>query len=143
MSKRKRRTRAEMQEARENTENNIKLKDKVEKGVIDTEELLLSSLPKLKEKEFVYVDRPVQVIKEVRILKDKQGTELSVTDIIKQELDLVQLWEYKQIPVNEFSVKDLSNLGKDGWKFAFELSPGISPAIKVMTLIFQRPKIDG
>lgn len=143
MTKRKRRTRAEMQEVREAVEHNNKIKDKVEKGVIDTEELLLSSLPKLKEKEFVYVDRPVQVIKEVRILKDKQGTELSVTDIIKQELDLVQLWEYKQIPVNEFSVKDLSNLGKDGWKFAFELSPGVSPAFKVMTLVFQRAKIDG
>ena len=103
--------------------------------------MLISSLPPQREKEFVYINKEVPVVKEVRIIKDKQGTELSVTDIVRQELDLVSIWEYKQIPINEFSVKDLSHLGKDGWKFAFELSPAISQAIKVTTLVFQRPKI--
>ena len=141
MTKRKRRTRAEMQEAREAAEQNGKLKEKVENGIVDTKQLLLSSLPPQKEKEFVYVNKEVPVVKEVRILKDKQGTELSVTDIVKQELDLVKAWEYKTIPVNEFSVSDLGKLGKDGWKFAFEINPSISHSIKVMTLIFQRPKL--
>ena len=130
-----------MQEAREAAEQNGKLKEKVESGDVDAKELLKSSLPAQKEKEFIYIDREVPVIKEVRILKDKQGTELSITEIIKQELDIVSAWEYKHIPINEFSIKDLPHLGKDGWKFAFELSPAISQAIKVTTLIFQRPKL--
>lgn len=137
--KRKRRTKAEMQAAREAQKENGKVKEKFENGELSDRELLLSSLPKQKEKEVVYVDKEVPVIKEVRILKDKQGTEMSVTDIIKQEIDKVRIWEYMNIPINEFSVKDLPKLGKEGWKFAFDISPEISHAVKVTTLVFQRP----
>lgn len=130
-----------MQAAREAQETNGKVKEKFENGEISDKDLLLSSLPKQKEKEFVYVDREVPVIKEVRILKDKQGTELSVTDIVRQELDLVNCWEFMNIPLNEFSIKELTRLGKEGWKFAFDLTPDVTSAVKVTTLVFQRPKI--
>jgi len=137
---RKRRTKAEMQAAKEAQETNGKVKEKFENGELSDKELLLSSLPKQKEKEFVYVDREVPVIKEVRILKDNQGTELSITDIVRQELNLVNCWEYMNIPLNEFSIKELTRLGKEGWKFAFDLTPDITTSVKVTTLIFQRPK---
>lgn len=129
-----------MQAVKEAQETNEKVKEKFENGELSDKELLLSSLPKQKEKEYVYVDREVPVIKEVRILKDNQGTELSITDIVKQELNLVHCWEYMNIPLNEFSIKDLTRLGKEGWKFAFDLTPDVVPSVKVTTLIFQRPK---
>lgn len=128
-----------MQAAREAQEKNRKIKEKVEKGQLSAKELLDSSLPKQVHKEIIYVDKEVPVIQEVRILKDTQGTEMSVTDIIRQEIDKVRIWEYKQIPINEFSVKDLAKLGKEGWKFAFDLTPEITHSVKVTTLVFQRP----
>lgn len=139
MGTRKRRTKAEMAAVQEAQEHNEKVKEKVENGEISDKELILSALPKQKEKEFVYIDKEVPIIKEVRILKDKQGTELSVTEIVKQELDLVNVWEYKNVPVNEINMAELKRLGKEGWKFAFDLTPAITTSVKVTTLIFQRP----
>lgn len=139
MAKRKRRTKAEMAALQEVTNKNGKIREKIEKGEISDAELILSAIPKVKEKEYVYLDKEVPVIKELRILKDNQGTEMSVTEIVKAELDTISLWEYKNIPINEFSVKDLPKLGKDGWKYAFDLSPTVTTSVKVTTLIFQRP----
>lgn len=130
-----------MAAAREAQETNGKVKEKFENGEINDKELLMSALPKQKEKEYVYVDREVPVIKEVRVLKDKQGTELSITEIVRQELDLVKSWEYMDVPINQMSVGKLKELGKNGWKFAFDVSPDVSSAYKVTTFIFQRPII--
>jgi hypothetical protein len=139
VGKRKRRTKAEMAALKEAQETNGKVVEKVENGEIDTKDLIFAALPKEKNKEYVYIDKEVPVIKELRILKDKQGTELSVTEIIKQELDLVNAWEYKNVPINEINLPELKRLGKEGWKFAFDLSPDVTTAVKIITLIFQRP----
>ena len=130
-----------MQAAREAQEKNGKIREKVENGELSDRDLLLSSLPKQKEKEIVYVPEPYPVVKEVRILKDKQGTEMSVTDIIKQELDLVRAWEFMNVPISEMSVGKLRDLGNIGWKFAFDIGPEMSHAYKTTTFVFQRPKM--
>lgn len=118
-----------------------KLKEKIENGELSDKELLLSSLPKQKDKEIVYVKEPYPVVQEVRILKDKQGTELSVSDIVKHELDLVKSWEYMNIPINEMNVAKLRDLGNLGWKFAFDIGPEVSSSYKTTTFVFQRPKM--
>lgn len=137
MKKRKRRTKAELAEIKKQKT----IKEKVKEGEIDEKELLLSALPKQKEKEFVYIDKPVPVIKEVRILKDTEGTELTIPQIIRQELDVVDVWEYLTIPINQINTNKLKELGDNGWKFAFDISPEEVPACKITKLIFQRPKI--
>jgi len=135
--KRKRRTKAEI-EAQKGQE---KLKEKIKKGEIDQKELLLSSLPKQQEKEIIYIDKPMPVIKEVRIVKDNQNTEMTVTEIIKQELDIVDIWEFLEVPINQINTAKLKELGNKGWKFAFDISPDISPTCKETKLIFQKPKL--
>lgn len=137
MKKRKRRTKAELEEIKKQKT----IKEKVKEGEIDEKELLLSALPKQKEKEFVYIDKPVPVIKEVRILKDTEGTELTISQIIRQELDIVDAWEYLTIPINQIDTNKLKELGNNGWKFAFDISPEEVPVCKITKLIFQRPRI--
>jgi len=130
-----------MQALRDAQDKNGKIKEKVENGELSDKDLLLSSLPKQKEKEIVYIPEPYPVVKEVRILKDNQGTELSVTDIIKHELDLVRVWEYMNVPISEMSVGKLRDLGNLGWKFAFDIGPITSNSYKTTTFVFQRPKM--
>lgn len=114
------------------------IKDKLSKGEITAKELILDALPKDKEKEFVYIDKEVPVIKEVRVIKD--GKDTDVTEIIKKELDLVDVWEYKQIPISEMSLSKLQEFGKDGWKFIFSLSPDEVHGAKTTQFYFQKPK---
>lgn len=140
MGKRKRRTKAEMESVEIEKKKSDKISEKIEKGELTDKEIILDALPKQKEKEYIYIDKPVEVIKEVRILKEREGTEMSITDIVKKELDHVNIWEYKNVPINEFSIKDLTTLGKEGWKYAFDISPSVSNSVKITTLIFQRAK---
>lgn len=129
-----------MQAAREAQEKNGKLAEKVKNGEISAKELLGASLPKQVQKEVVYVDVEVPVIKEVRVINSTEGTDLTVEEIIRKELDLVRVWEFQNIPITEMSVEKLRALGKAGWKFAFEVGPEISTAYKVTTFVFQRAK---
>ena len=138
MAKRKRRTRAEMQVARDAEKTNKKVKEKLENGELSDKQLLISALPKEVKKEYVYIDKEVPVIKEVRIINENQGTEKSVTEIIREEVGKVRCWEYKMIPMNQFSVKELHKLGKDGWKYAFDLNPQLTTSVKITTFVFQR-----
>ena len=140
MAKRKRRTQAEMAKARDLETKNGKLREKVKNGELDDRALLMENLPKEEKTKIVYVKEPYPVIQEVRVLTDAQGTKKTVTEIVREEVGKVKIWEYKSIPINTFSVKDLPKLGKEGWKYAFDLSPEITHSVKVTTLIFQRPK---
>lgn len=138
--KRKRRSRAEMQVARDAQKTNGQISEKYKTGQISAKELLTASLPKIEKTKVVYIDKEIPIIKEVRIINDAQGTEKSVTEIIREEIGKIKIWEYKMIPVNEFCVKDLKKLGKEGWRYAFDISPEVSHAFKVTTLFFQRAK---
>jgi len=128
-----------MQAARDAQQQNGKITEKVKNGQLSEKDLLLAALPKEKEKEIVYVKDPYPVIQEVRILKDKQGTEMSVTEIVQQELGLVKAWEYMNVTITDMNVKKLRDLGKLGWRFAFDIGPEVSQAYKVTTFVFQRP----
>lgn len=129
-----------MQVARDAKETNEKVIEKLENGQLSKQELLSSSLPKIVKTKVVYVDKEIPVIKEIRIIKDNQGTEKSVTEIVREEVGKVKIWEYKMIPINEFCVKDLKALGKAGWRYAFDISPEVSHAFKITNLVFQRAK---
>lgn len=129
-----------MQVARDAQKTNGQISEKYKTGQISAKELLTASLPKIEKTKVVYIDKEIPIIKEVRIINDAQGTEKSVTEIIREEIGKIKIWEYKMIPVNEFCVKDLKKLGKEGWRYAFDISPEVSHAFKVTTLFFQRAK---
>ncbi len=129
-----------MQVARDAQKTNGQISEKFKTGQISAKELLTASLPKIEKTKVVYIDKEIPIIKEVRIINDAQGTEKSVTEIIREEIGKIKIWEYKMIPVNEFCVKDLNKLGKEGWRYAFDISPEVSHAFKVTTLFFQRAK---
>jgi len=138
--RRKRRTKAEMEAAKE-YENNSKEKTEEVENVEEKKKIFLKDdLPKPIKKEYVELKVPYPVIQEVRVLTNTQGTEKTIVEIVREELDKVKIWEFKTIPLSGFSVKNLDPLGKDGWKFVFDLSPDICPSVKENTLVFQRPK---
>jgi hypothetical protein len=136
--KRKRRTRAEMQAAKDAQKTNGKVKEKLENGELSDKQLLIAGLPKEVKKEYVYVDKEVPVIKEVRIINENQGTEKSVSEIVREEVGKVKSWEYKMIPMNQFNIKELHKLGKAGWQYVFDLDPQVTSSVKVTTFVFQR-----
>ena len=43
----------------------------------------------------------------------------AIREMIREELDQYDLWEWMEIPVLDFKLKDLNALGAKGWKFAF------------------------
>ncbi len=127
-----------MQAARDDAKETGKVKEKLENGELSKKDLLTAALPKEIKKEYVYIDKEVQVIKEVRIINENQGTEKSVSEIVREEVGKVKSWEYKMIPMDKFSVKELHKLGKAGWKYVFDLDPTITTAVKLTTFVFQR-----
>lgn len=129
-----------MAKVREAAKKSGQLMEKIKNGEIDDKALLMESLPREIKTKIVYVKEPYEVIKEVRIITDAQGTEKTVTEIILEEIGKVKVWEYKNIPINEFSVKDLKKLGQDGWRYAFDLTPAVTHSVKVTTLVFQRAR---
>lgn len=138
MAKRKRRTRAEMQVMRDAEKTNEKVKEKLENGELSDKQLLTAGLPKEIKKEYVYIDKEVPVVKEVRIINENQGTEKSISEIVREEVGKVKAWEYKMIPMNKFNVKELHKLGKEGWKYAFDLDPILTSSVTITTFVFQR-----
>jgi len=129
-----------MQAAKDSEKTNGKLATKLENGDINKKELLMAGLPLEKPKEYVYIDKDVPVVKEVRIINEKQGTNKTVSEIVREEVGKVKAWEYKHIPISQFSVKELDKMGKEGWRYAFDLSPQLTSAVKTLTFVFQRAK---
>jgi hypothetical protein len=139
-TKRKRRTQAEMAKVRETAEKSGQLMEKIKNGEIDDKALLMESLPREIKTKIVYVKEPYQVIKEVRIINENQGTDKSVSEIVREEVGKVNAWEYKMIAMNQFGIKEMHKLGKEGWHYAFDLDPTITTAVKVTTFVFQRAR---
>jgi len=64
-----------------------------------------------------FIEKPV--IKEVRILSEKDGRERTVKEILEEEIGKCK-YEWKRLPMDKsFKVTMLDTLGKQGWKFAF------------------------
>ena len=112
--------------------------DKIEMSDDGTTRTVFKSRETVVEK---IIEKPV--IKEVRVLSEKDGRERTVKQIIEEELGLNVKWEWLHIDLdNKFKVSQLNTLGKQGWKFAFMTDwKTIYPNTKkVDQLCFQRVK---
>ena len=86
------------------------------------------------------IEKPV--IKEIRILSEKDGRERTVKEILEEEIGKCN-WEWKHVPLDDkFKVTILNTLGKQGWRFAFMTNwKLVNPNSKKMDeLCFQRIK---
>jgi len=88
--------------------------DKIETSNDGTVQTVFKSRQTVIEK---IIEKPV--IKEVRILHEKDGRERTVKDIMEEEIGKCK-YEWKRLPMDKsFKVTMLDTLGKQGWRFAF------------------------
>ena len=83
----------------------------------------------------------MNVLRDTVLKNGTDGTEKTVQQIIKAELDKCA-WEWKQVDLdNKFRISQLNRLGKEGWRFAFihETASDSKPN----HICLQRPRING
>ena len=100
---------------------------------------------KVVEKAAEVVEEVKEVVKEVRVYNNQTDTEMTIQEMVRQELNKCK-WEWKEVKLTkDFDFKTLKILGEQGWKHEHTMTWRYLKddwKNKPDSMFFQRPKYE-